>query len=116
MAFKDRLQHDLDAVIFNVDSTGEYHTWNRHTIRCHVDEETALRRKNENVIDVGWDNTTTEKVIYASVEGFPSRPVPGMNVFFDDRPYRVLQAQDDMGMYTILIVATAPKNGRGGMQ
>lgn len=109
MAFKDILQYDIEAVFLNLDELGEDHTWDGKPLRCVVDEETALKRKNNNVVDLSWDNNTMDKVLYCSVEGFPGRPVPNTQHYFDDRPYRILQVQDDMGVYTIVLAATLPR-------
>jgi len=109
MPLNERIHADIGRVFMNMDHFAETHTWNGKPITCVPDEETALKRKNNNVVDVSWDNNTTEILIYTPVEGFPGRVTPNETVYFDLKPMRVLQVQSDMGMYTILMVANEPK-------
>lgn len=105
MALKDRIHDDIGRVFMNTNHFAEEHTWNGYPFKCVTDDETALKRKNNNVVDLSWDNNTTETVIYTPVEGFPGRVVPNEHVLFDRKPMKILQVQEDMGMYTILLVA-----------
>lgn len=109
MALKDRIHDDISRVFMNMEHFAEKHTWNGLRIRCVLDDETALKRKNNNVVDLSWDNNTTETVIYTPVEGFPGRVLPNEHVIFDMKPMKILQVQEDMGMYTILLVANDPR-------
>lgn len=47
--------------------------------------------------------------MYTPVEGFPGRALPNEHVIFDNRPMKILQVQEDMGMYTILLMSNDPK-------
>jgi hypothetical protein len=109
MALKDRILADIQRVYMNFEHFAETHTWNGRRFPCVVDEETALKRKNNNVVDLSWDNNTTETLIYTPVDGFPGRALPNEHIIFDTRPMKVLQVQNDMGMYTILLMAQEPK-------
>ena len=109
MALRDRIQADVTRVFMNQDQFAEYHTWNGKRILVVTDEETALKRKNNNVVDLSWDNNTTETVIYTPVSGFPGRALPNEHIIFDNKPMKVLQVQEDGGMYTILLVSNDPK-------
>lgn len=109
MALKDRILADIQRVYMNFEHFAETHTWNGRRFTCVVDEETALKRKNNNVVDLSWDNNTTETLIYTPVDGFPGRALPNEHIIFDTRPMKVLQVQNDMGMYTILLMAQEPK-------
>lgn len=109
MALKDRILRDNTRLFMNMDHFADRHTWNGKNIICVVDEDTALKRKNNNVVDLSWDNNTTETLIYAPVEGFPGRVEPNEHVFFDLKPMKILQVQQDMGMYTILLMSLRPK-------
>lgn len=109
MGFKDRVADDINRVFLNLEQFADMHAWNGYPLRCVTDEETALKRKNNNVVDVSWDNNTTETVVYAKMEGFPGRPVPNEHVTFDRKPMRILQVQQDMGVYTILLVSNVTK-------
>ena len=60
MPLKDRIQADVKRVFMNHSHFAEYHTWNGRRFQCVTDDETALKRKNNNVVDLNWDNNTTE--------------------------------------------------------
>lgn len=105
MALKDRIDADLTRVFMNHAHFAEWHTWNGIRFQCVTDNEVALKRKNNNVVDISWDNNTSEVLLYAPVEGFPGRVQPNEHVIFDNKPMKVLQVQDDMGMYTILLMS-----------
>lgn len=109
MALCDRIAEDVTRVYMNRGHFATEHTWNGKRFTCVVDEETALKRKNNNVVDLSWDNNTTETLIYTPVEGFPGRAMPNEHVLLDNRQMQVLQVQEDMGMYTILLLSRDPK-------
>ncbi len=109
MALVDRVASDLDTVFMNHDHFATWHTWNGIAFQCITDEETALKRKNNNVMDISWDNNTMETMIYVRKEDLPGRALPNEHIIFDNRPMRILQIQDDMGMYTILLVSNETK-------
>ena len=109
MSLNERIASDRSRVFINLEHFGEWHTWKGIRFRCVTDAETALKRKNNNVVDISWDNNTTEIVIYARVEDFPGRAMPNEHGFFDNIEMKILQVQEDMGMYTILLMANDPK-------
>jgi len=93
----------------NMGHFAETHTWNGHPFTCVTDEETALKRKNNNVNDISWDNNTMETMVYVPVEDWPGRRVPNEHGFFDHRHMKILQIQEDMGMLTIVLMTVSPK-------
>lgn len=109
MSLRDRLINDVSRVFMNQNQFAEKHTWNGKQIVIVPDEEAALKRKNNNVVDVAWDNNTTEVLIYTPVEGFPGRVEPNEHILFDNKPMKVLQANKVYGMYAILLVSFDPK-------
>lgn len=109
MSLKDRIKADINRVFINFDHYASTHLWNGYELDCVCDEEIALKRKNNNVVDLSWDNNTTETVVYAKVEGFPGRVLPNEHIIFDNKPMKILQRQIDEGMYTILLVSNEPK-------
>lgn len=109
MALKDRIRDDITRVFLNMGHFAETHAWNGREFTCVIDEEANLKRKNNNVNDVSWDANTREKVLYAKVEGFPGKVIPNASVVFDKESYRVLEVQEDMGMYTIKIQQFDPR-------
>ena len=109
MSLKDKIASDNSRVFMQMGHFAETHTWNGLPFTCVTDDEVALKRKNNNVVDLSWDNNTTETMVYTPVEGFPGRAIPNEHILFDRRPMKVLQVQEDMGMYSILLVSNDPK-------
>jgi hypothetical protein len=109
MALKDKIHDDLTRVFMNHGHFAEWHTWNGRRFQCVPDAESALKRKNNNVNDISWDNNTTETLIYVRREDFPGRAQPNEHGFFDRKPVKILQVSEDMGMLCICLVANYPK-------
>lgn len=109
MALKDRIKADRLKVFLRTDHFAEEHTWNGKPFICVTDEETALKRKNNNVNDISWDNNTMETMVYVRVEDWPGRRVPNEHGFFDNMHMKVQQIQEDRGVLGILLSTVSPK-------
>ena len=109
MSLKDRIEHDRKSVFMNMGHFADKHTWNGIEFTCVTDEDAALKRKNNNVVDVSWDNNTREVMIYVPEEDLPGRAIPNEHVYFDNNPMKVLQVQNDMGMLSIVLVTNVPR-------
>lgn len=109
MALTDKISGDHLRVFIQKDHFATDHTWNGIPFTCVTDDETALKRKNNNVVDISWDNNLTETVLYVRKEDFPGRPQPNEHGYFDSKRMKILQVQEDMGMLTILLVAYETK-------
>ena len=109
MSLKDRIAKDNHRVFMNKGHYADMHTWNGIPFTCVTDEESALKRKNNNVNDVSWDNNTREILIYVPTESLPGRAEPNEFVLFDNRQMKVPQVNEDMGMLSIVLVANYPK-------
>ena len=109
MALCDRIREDNTRVFMNMGHFASVHTWNGMEFTCVTDDEYALKRKNNNVVDLSWDNNTTEVLVYVPTGNFPGRVMPNEHGFFDGRPMKILQFQEDIGMQSILLVSMEPK-------
>lgn len=109
MSLKDRIAQDNSRLFMQMGHFAEVHYWNGRPFRCVPDEETALKRKNNNVVDLSWDNNTTEVLIYVPESDFPGKAIPNEHGIFDKKPMKILQVQNDMGMLAILLVANEAK-------
>lgn len=76
---------------------------------CVADEEMALKRKNNNVVDMSWDNNSAEVVLYVEKGVFPGHTMPNEHGFYDNKPMKILSVNEDMGMLAIALVAFDPK-------
>lgn len=109
MALTDKVRHDNRIVFENKNHFASDHKWNSVKFTCVADEESALKRKNNNVVDVSWDNNTHEIILYVRKCDWPGRAIPNEHGYFDNMPMKVLQVNEDMGMLTILLVSYDPK-------
>lgn len=110
MSLKTRIEQDRHRVFMQTDHFADEHTWNGITFTCVTDDETALKRKNNNVNDISWDNNTIDVMVYVPKEDWPGRTVPNEHGFFDNRHMKILQIQEDMGMLGILLTTVSPKS------
>jgi len=111
MALKDRIADDINKIFMNQDHFAEIHYWNGIEITCVPDDEDSLKRKNNNVNDISWDNNTREILIHTPLLTFPGgrEPEPNTHVMFDTRPMKVLDVQHNMGLLDIMLVALDPR-------
>ena len=109
MSLNELIATHNTELFMNHDHFAEWHTWNGVRIQTVVDEETALKRKNNNVNDISWDNNVSETLIYTPVKGFPGVPKINTMIVYDGKSMLVRQSQEDMGMYTIVLTSQAGK-------
>ena len=111
MALKDRIADDINRVFLQMDHFAETHFWNGEEITCVPDEEDALKRKNNNVNDISWDNNTRQILIHTPLSTFPGgrEPEPNTHIMFDKRPMKVLDVQHNMGLFDIMLIALDPR-------
>lgn len=102
MSLKDRIARDVTRVYLNKKHYASVHAWNGRKFTCIVDEDEALKRKNNNVLDVSWDANTAVIVLHASVEELP-RVIPNEVILFDNKPYKVSDVQTAEGMRTVTL-------------
>ena len=111
MALKDLVQDHNHRVFMQMDHFAETHYWNGDEIICVPDEEEALKRKNNNVNDISWDNNTRVILIHTPLDTFPGgeEPEPNTQVFFDRKQYKILDISRNMGMLDILLTVADPR-------
>lgn len=111
MALKDRIAEDINRIFMQMDHFAEKHYWNGVEITCVPDDEESLKRKNNNVNDISWDNNTRMVLIHTPLDAFPGgrEPEPNTHVMFDKRPMKVLDIQHNMGLLDITLTALDPR-------
>lgn len=111
MSLKDRIANDIDRCFMRMDHFAETHYWNGQEIVCVMDEEELLKRKNNNVNDISWDNNTRTILIHTPLKGFPGgrEPEPNTHVTFDDRLMKVLDVAHNMGLLGITLTIPDPR-------
>ena len=101
MALKDRIQRDNHKVFMNTDHFADTHTWNGIEFTCVMDDTEALKRKNNNVNDIGWDLDVVDKVLFVPEDSLPARAQPNEQVLFDGVFVKVLDVIDAINMKEI---------------
>ena len=110
MSLKDRIAADRSRVFMQENHFAEWHTWNGVKFLCVVDEDTALKRKNNNVNDISWDNNTRSILLHTPLKDFPGgEPEPNTQVIFDRKTMTVLSVVNNMGMLDIQLTARDPR-------
>ena len=109
MALKDRILRDNHKIFMNQDHFAETHTWNGVPFVTVPDDSEALKRKNNNVVDVSWDGNTIDKVIFVPEDSLPARAEPNTTVILDGVQMRVADVIDAIGMKEIHLTLHDPK-------
>ena len=110
MSLRDRIGNDIHKCFMRQDHFGETHFWNGMPIVCVPDEEEALKRKNNNVNDISWDQNTRSLLIHVSLDQFPNgEPDPNTHIMFDNRAMKVLEVDHNMGVLGIVLSAVDPR-------
>lgn len=109
MSLKDKIAADNNLVFMNMEHFASRHTWNGIPFICVTDEEAVIKRKNNNVVDLSWDNNTSDMMVYVPKADFPGRALPNEHGIFDKKPMKILQVNEDMGMLTIALTGYESK-------
>ncbi len=111
MSLKDRVAADIHGVFMNQEHFAETHYWNGVPIVCVPDDEDSLKRRNNNVSDISWDNNMREILLHTPLEGFPGgrEPEPNTQVMLDRRTMWVREVQHNMGVLDIMLSARDPR-------
>lgn len=110
MALVDRIGFDILNTFMRKDHFAETHYWNGVPIVCVPDEEEAIKRKNNNVNDISWDNNQRSVLLHTPLEGFPGgEPEPNTHVMLDRKSMYVISVDTNMGMLDIILSARDPR-------
>ena len=109
MALKDRILSDNHRIFMNLDHFAEQHTWNGVPFVCAPDDTEALKRKNNNVNDISWQENLVDKVLFVPEDSLPARAQANEFVLLDGVQMRVLDVIDAKGMKEIHLTVTLAK-------
>lgn len=105
MSFRESIKQDIGAVFMCTDEFAEEHIWNGTRIVCVIDVDTELKRKNNNVLDISWDNNREEINVFVPVMQLAQKPRVNGEILLDGNSYRVMNVDEDMGLYMIALTA-----------
>jgi len=109
MALKDRILADNHRIFMNTDHFAEEHTWDGVPFVCVPDDTEALKRKNNNVNDISWQENMLDKVLFVPEDSLPGRARPNEFHLLDGVQMRVLDVIDAIDMKEIHLTVTMAK-------
>ncbi len=104
MTFKEALQRDIKSVFLNFDEFGEYHKINGESVLIIIDEN-ELTEREKRVRNNEKGLYMRQLLFYVSAEDFGQLPSPDKVLTLDDKKYRITDAQDEGGIYSISLEA-----------
>lgn len=109
MSLRENIFSDISTVFMRDDEFAEDHIFNGKLIRCMVDQDSNLKRKNNNVLDISWDTNRTELHLYIPDSQLDTRPEINTEVLLDGESWRILSCDAEMGMYVVTLTQYATR-------
>lgn len=103
-AFKDIIANDVHQTFLNPDEFSDIHKVNGKDMPVQIDTNEQIEREkrmNQNVDGVYMN----QKLIYVAASDFGAMPKQGAVLNLDGKIYRVADAVDEYGIYSITIEA-----------
>ena len=104
MTFKEIIADDVHRTFLNIEEFSDIHTVNGKEMPVQVDTNEQIEREkrmSQNVDGVYMN----QKLIYVAASDFGSMPKQGSILNLDGKVYRVADAVDEYGVYSITIEA-----------
>lgn len=104
MTFKDIVKQDVQQTFLNTDEFSEIHIVNGKQMPVQIDSNEQIEREkrfNQNMDGI-YKN---QKLIYVAASDFGPMPKQGSILTMDKRTYRVADAIDESGIYSITLEA-----------
>lgn len=102
--FKQIIKEDVHRTFLNIDEFSDIHTINGKEMPAQIDTNEQIEREkrmNQNVDGVYMN----QKLVYVAASDFGPMPKQGSILTLDGRVYRVADAVDEYGVYSITIEA-----------
>lgn len=104
MMFKEILREDIGALFFDLDEFAEMHEINGRQMCVVLDSNELLERESGNRIGRYQDGLyRAQLLLYVKAEEYGARPKVGSMLYLDGKPYRVSEAVDEGGVYSITL-------------
>ncbi len=103
-AFKEQISKDIESTFLNLDEFSDLHMINGVEMRCQIDNIEQIKRQqrpNQNADGL----FIQQKLIYVNSADFGPLPKQGSMLRLDRRSYRVKDAINEGGVYSITIEA-----------
>lgn len=104
MSFKEILNSDVHEVFMNVDEFSDLHMVNGKEMPVQLDTNEQIEREKRSSQNVDGIYVN-QKLIYVATSDFGPMPKQGSTLNLDGKIYRVADAVDEGGIYSITIEA-----------
>jgi len=103
-AFKEIIADDVHRTFLNVDEFSDIHVINGKEMPAQIDSNEQIEREKRigQNMDGVWLN---QKLMYVAADDFGPLPKQGSVLKLDGKTYRVADAIDEYGVYSITIEA-----------
>lgn len=107
MDLREIIRDDLDGVFFDMEEFAERHTVNGKEMSVIFDENELLERKKEGRTGSHFDGAyLATAMLYVKAGEYGPRPKVGSVLVIDEKKvYRVTEAVDECGVYSIALEA-----------
>lgn len=104
MTFKNIIRQDVHRTFLNPEEFSDIHMVNGEEMPVQIDSNEQIEREKR--INQNMDGIyKNQKLIYVSAERFGSLPKQGSLLYLDGRTYRVADAIEEDGVYSITLEA-----------
>lgn len=113
--FKDIIHEDVSDVFINPDEFSDMHVINGLEMPAQFDENEQVEREKRRIAD-GKDTAgvyNNQKLLYVKADDFGAFPAIGQRITIDDGVYSVVDALDEVGIYTITLKESRTTQKRG---
>ena len=104
MGFKNIVREDVHNVFLNIEEFSEIHTINGKSMPVQVDSNEQIEREKRSAKNIGGI-FTKQRLIYVAASDFGPMPKQGSLLTMDNRMFRVADAVDEDGIYSITLEA-----------
>lgn len=106
MTLKDIIRDDIEDVFFDLDEFAEMHSVNGKQMAILIDANELTERVKKERVGQHFDGAyRAGTLIYVKAEEYGSRPKVGSVVTLDGKNYRVTDAAEEGGVYSITLEA-----------
>lgn len=104
MGFKNIVREDVHNVFLNIEEFSEIHTINGKSMPVQVDSNEQIEREKRSAKNIEGI-FTNQRLIYVADSDFGPMPKQGSLLTMDNRMFRVADAVDEDGIYSITLEA-----------
>ena len=104
MGFKNIVREDVHNVFLNIEEFSEIHTINGKSMPVQVDSDEQIEREKRSAKNIEGI-FTNQRLIYVAASDFGPMPKQGSLLTMDNRMFRVADAVDEDGIYSITLEA-----------